>query len=273
MLDGDRFSRFDDVDASSDPTRLGAYLDALAQAGPVAASKRRRDRLLAFRGARVLDVGCGTGADARAMGRLVGPRGRAVGADTSETLLAQARARVEPGDGPVTFVRADAAHLPFGGGSWDGVRAERTLQHVADPRAVVGELARVLVPGGRLVAVEPDWETVVIDLEPPSLARDVAKTLARAVRHPRVGRTLGRLFADAGLLEVEIRAEAHVILDPRRLGAADPTTRIDELVAAGGAGRKLVDAVARAADSGRFLAAVTVFEAAARTGDAVTPAR
>jgi SAM-dependent methyltransferase len=250
---------FGGVDASADPDRLAAYLDALANAAPVRAGKRRRDGILAFPGARVLDVGCGAGEDVRAMGRLVGPRGRAVGVDASAALLVQARARVTPGDGPVGYVRADAAALPFPAASFDGARVERTLQHVAEPAAVITELVRVVRPGGRVLAVEPDWETLVLDLEPPAAARAGAAAMAGAVRHPRVGRALRRMLADAGLAGVEVRAEAYVIADPRALGAADPVARMAEV--AGGAHGDVLAAAERAAARGRFLAALTVFEA------------
>ena len=57
--------------------------------------KRRTFALLGAKaGARLLDVGCGTGDDALAMARLVGPDGHVTGIDTSETMIAEARARL-----------------------------------------------------------------------------------------------------------------------------------------------------------------------------------
>jgi SAM-dependent methyltransferase len=253
---------FADVDASGAAARLGAYLDGMAQLPAIRAGKRRRDGMLAFAGARVLDVGCGTGEDVRAMSRLVGPRGRAVGADASEDLLELARARVRPGDGPLIFLRADAAALPFADRSFDGVRIERALQHVPDPDAALREAVRVLRPGGRLVAVEPDWSTAALDLEPPELARLAATAVAASVRHATVGRTLRRRLLDAGLEAVEVRADALVITDPAALGAADPSLRMAE--ALGARGPSLLAAIDAAAAGGRFLAALTLFEASGR---------
>ncbi|WP_344962937.1 methyltransferase domain-containing protein [Streptomyces thioluteus] len=47
---------------------------------------------------------------------------------------------------------ADAHHLPFRAGSFDGAWADLVLQHVADPGRVIDEMLRVVLPGGRVVA-------------------------------------------------------------------------------------------------------------------------
>jgi ubiquinone/menaquinone biosynthesis C-methylase UbiE len=45
------------------------------------------------------------------------------------------------------------------------------LQHVADPLRALGEIRRVLRPGGRLVMGEPDWDSLAIDHPDDDLAR------------------------------------------------------------------------------------------------------
>jgi SAM-dependent methyltransferase len=249
---------FADADASADPAGLTAYLDALAALPAVAAAKRRRDRMLAFPGAHVLDLGCGTGDDLRAMARLAGPRGRAVGIDASAALLAVARRRIDVGDGPVELLRADAAALPLADESFDGVRAERLLQHVPDPRGVIAEAFRVLRPGGRLLAADTDWGMLALDLEPAATATAVARAVAGAVPHPWAGRSLRRWLLAAGLVGVEVRADTYAVTDPRALGAADPLRRLGE------AAPEALAAVEAAVAAGRFLAALTVFEATGR---------
>jgi ubiquinone/menaquinone biosynthesis C-methylase UbiE len=57
--------------------------------------------------------------------------------------------------------RADLHDLPMPDPTAD--RARTVLQHVADPLAALGEIRRVLRPGGRLVMGEPDWETLAVD--------------------------------------------------------------------------------------------------------------
>lgn len=95
--------------------------------------------------ARVLDVGCGTGA---ALEHLIGRyRLLAAGIDLSFAMLAHGRAK-----NPVLpLIRAAAENLPFGDGQWDGILAECSLSVVENPDAALREWLRVLRSGGRLV--------------------------------------------------------------------------------------------------------------------------
>ncbi len=92
----------------------------------------------------VLDVAAGTGDFTRELER----QGlRAVATDLSFNMLAVAR------DTP-RRVQADAAHLPFGDGSVDGVTCGYALRNFTDLEATLAEVARVLRPGGRLSVLE-----------------------------------------------------------------------------------------------------------------------
>jgi SAM-dependent methyltransferase len=94
-------------------------------------------------GVRVLDVASGPGyAAAQAVAR----GASAVGIDVAEAMVALARDR-HPG---VEFRQGDAQALAFGEGSFDAVVGNFALHHFGDPDAAAAELARVLVPGGRL---------------------------------------------------------------------------------------------------------------------------
>jgi len=105
-----------------------------------------RERFLALLpepGRLTLDVGCGEGRvtrDLREVGHAV------VGVDSSETMIAAAREADIAGE----YVVADAASLPFPDGHADLVVAFMSLMDVDDMPRSVGELARVLEPGGRL---------------------------------------------------------------------------------------------------------------------------
>ena len=68
------------------------------------AAKSRTYALLALRvGEQVLDVGCGAGEDVRALAEIVGPTGRAIGVDSSQTMVAAARERSVDSPLPVAF--------------------------------------------------------------------------------------------------------------------------------------------------------------------------
>ena len=98
------------------------------------------------RGARVLDVGCGTGAAARAAARRVGADGRVVGLDLNPRMLAVAR-RIAP---EVEWREGDAGALPFTAGAFDGVVSQYALMFFPDQPGALAEMWRVLAPGGRL---------------------------------------------------------------------------------------------------------------------------
>lgn len=93
----------------------------------------------------VVDVACGSAPLARHL-----RADRYVGVDRSAAELRLARGRVDD-----RLLRADAAALPLADGSADTVACVMGLMLVQPLRTVVGEIARVLQPAGRLVAVLP----------------------------------------------------------------------------------------------------------------------
>ena len=70
-------------------------------------------------GGRVLDVGCGTGSTTLAVARRLGAKGRCIGIDISEPMIAAARARAEREGTPASFIRADAQTHAFEPASFD----------------------------------------------------------------------------------------------------------------------------------------------------------
>jgi SAM-dependent methyltransferase len=101
-------------------------------------------------GERVLDVACGTGVVAQAAARRVGATGTVVGLDLNRERLAVASA-LPAGEGAVIAWRqGDAAALPFPERSFDVVVCQQGLQFFPDRATALGEMRRVLVPGGRL---------------------------------------------------------------------------------------------------------------------------
>ena len=99
-------------------------------------------------GARVLDVGIGTGLVAREALQLIGPEGTLVGVDPSPGMMAQARL---PG---VELLQGKAEALPRPDASCDFLSMGYALRHLPDVHAAFAEFHRVLRPGGRLVILE-----------------------------------------------------------------------------------------------------------------------
>ncbi len=103
-------------------------------------------------GDRVLEVGCGTGVLAREVIKRVGTDGGVVGLDLSESMLGVARGICPD----VDFRQGNAMDLPLDDESFDVAIASFVLMFVPDPVQAVGEMWRVLKPGGRLVITV--WE-------------------------------------------------------------------------------------------------------------------
>jgi demethylmenaquinone methyltransferase/2-methoxy-6-polyprenyl-1,4-benzoquinol methylase len=85
----------------------------------------------------------------------VGAGGRVVGADFSERMLELANEKAQDRGYPdITFEWADALELPYSDASFDAVTVGFGVRNLADLAVGIGEMARVLRPGGRLVILE-----------------------------------------------------------------------------------------------------------------------
>ena len=132
----------------------------------------------------VLDVATGTGLVARAMRERYGCE--VIGVDRSADMLSAAAVR----DGHIPLVRGRAESLPFPDESFDHVTFTYLLRYVDDPAAVMRELARVVRPGGRVVA---------LDFGVP--ANPVLRALWRAyttIGLPLIGRAISQQWASVG---------------------------------------------------------------------------
>ena len=162
-------------------------------------------------GDRVLDAGCGTGDDARAIAALVAPGGCVVGIDSSETMIDAAQNRRRDNGVPVEFRTGDVHRLAFEDGVFDAARADRVFQHLDDPQRALAELIRVTRPDGRIVVADTDWGTLTIDGPDPETTRAVLGTVATAIRNPWMGRKLFAMFHRAGLAGVTVSAGTAVV--------------------------------------------------------------
>jgi SAM-dependent methyltransferase len=161
-------------------------------------------------GDRVLDVGCGTGVLACAAAERVAPDGHVVGIDPSEQMLAVARGkRVD-----VDWQTGRAEDLPFNNATFDAVVSQFALMFVERKPVAVGEMLRVLRPGGGrlVVAVWDALDRVPGYLAMTELLRSLfGPSIAEAMHAPfTMGDPLAlrKLFADAGAREAAVQRHA-----------------------------------------------------------------
>jgi demethylmenaquinone methyltransferase/2-methoxy-6-polyprenyl-1,4-benzoquinol methylase len=101
-------------------------------------------------GQRVLDCATGTGDLAIAFKQAVGETGHVVGTDFVAEMIEHARKKATN----IQFEVADVTRLPYADASFDIASISFGIRNVGDPRKGISELARVLVPGGRVVILE-----------------------------------------------------------------------------------------------------------------------
>ncbi|MDQ3756482.1 MAG: methyltransferase domain-containing protein [Actinomycetota bacterium] len=175
-------------------------------------------------GERVLDVGCGNGALALAIGPRVTPEGSVLGLDLSGPMLAEARRRAErAGLANVEFEQGDAQVAALPAASFDAVVSRFGVMFFEDPVAAFANIGRALRPGGRLVfacwqeVLRNEWITV------PSA------TALQFVPMPDLGASGGpgpfsfadpdrvrSVLSDAGYSDVAVEDA----VEPMRLGAS-----------------------------------------------------
>ncbi len=120
-------------------------------------------------GARVLDLGSGSGTDSFAAAHLVGPTGQVTGIDMTDEQRAKAD-RLRGDATHIRFVDGRLEDLPFDDGAFDVVISNGVVNLCPDKARVFAEAARVLAPGGRLavadiVATRPLPETVTCNAD------------------------------------------------------------------------------------------------------------
>jgi len=103
-------------------------------------------------GDRALDVATGTGDLALELARRVAPGGEVVGVDFAERMLQLARAKA--GQLPLRFEQANALSMPFADNEFAAATVGFGARNFADLERGVGEMARVVSPGGRVVVLE-----------------------------------------------------------------------------------------------------------------------
>ena len=217
--------------------------------------------------ARVLEIGCGTGAVARTLAVRPGV-GEVVGLDPSPVFIEHARERATELS-KLEFVVGDARDLPFREDSFDAVVSHTALCHIPGPERVLEEALRVTAPGGALAVFDGDYVTTTVAIaehDPLQACADAA--VAALVHDPLLARRLTPLAAAAGWEVVRLRSHGYA-------ETAEPSYMLtivergaDALVASGTLGEAAGDALKaearRRADAGEFYGSIGYVSVIAR---------
>ena len=158
-------------------------------------------------GRRVLEAGCGTGAQTVLLASS-SPNVEIVSVDVSPASLELARARVTAaGHRNVAFQVADLFDLPFEDASFDDVFICFVLEHLASPGQALAAVRRVLKPGGTITVIEGDHGSWYCHPETSEASRTVQCLIdiqGRLGGDARIGRRLYPLLVEAGYRDVRV---------------------------------------------------------------------
>ena len=169
-------------------------------------------------GERVVDCGSGAGADSLIAARLVGPGGWVIGVDMTPEMLAKARANAELVDlRNVEFREGVIEALPVPDGWADVVISNGVLNLVPDKTLALGEIFRVLRPGGRIQLAD-----IVLDRPVPGGSKSDVSLWTGCIAGGLLEDELASLVEAAGFRDVEVRRGVDVFDGaPQHSNAAD----------------------------------------------------
>lgn len=164
-------------------------------------------------GLRVLDFGCGPGTISVGLAKAVEP-GEVHGIDMEEAQIDIARSVAKAGghDNAIFHV-GDVTALPFEDDFFDVAHGHAILTHVPDTQAVLGEVKRVLKPGGIVSSREAifDCSFIAPGFEVIGSAWDTFSELLTADDgHPNMGQDMKRFFLEAGFTNIRPSASFDV---------------------------------------------------------------
>ena len=169
------------------------------------------------------DIGCGVGHWSRLLYSYLRPHARLAGVDREPRWVAEAAEnfrRAFPGVSPdlYSFHEGDATKLPLPDESFDTVTCQTVLMHLADPKAALREMLRILRPGGLLICVEPNnmlnlmAPSSITDDEPVEVIvrrfefwlRQHRGRMAAGEGNHSIGELLPGYFAELGLRDIAV---------------------------------------------------------------------
>lgn len=158
-------------------------------------------------GMRALDAGAGTGAVARTMAAIVGPRGEVTAFDASAERLAHGSSLPEAKALPnLRFVVGDLYAPPLPPSSFDFVWSRFVFEYLEDPDRVLAQLISLTRPGGKIVIGDLDGNTTFHYPEPEPVRLGMDRILAALGTRfdPYAGRKLFHRFCKAGLRDIRV---------------------------------------------------------------------
>jgi ubiquinone/menaquinone biosynthesis C-methylase UbiE len=177
-------------------------------------SDAQLDKVGISAGERVVDIGCGPGGVLDLLAKRVGPSGSVLGIERSPHFVELARRFVaDKGLAHVEVREGDAYDTGLPRASFDGCHMRLVLVNVPQPERVVREMVSLVRPGGWVASFEADFVAHICDPPLAAWTRLVDAFAAYSASQGIdlfIGRRIHRLFRDAGVVDIQVDAVAHV---------------------------------------------------------------
>lgn len=180
-----------DAAASARVDRIYQNPDIVAQRAFV------RQHLDLQAGEHVMDIGAGPGLLALEMAEEVGDGGQVIALEPSADMRTFAEHRCEATPW-VSIVDGDAIALPADDESLDAIVTTQVYEYVPDSAAALKEALRVLKPGGRLLILDTDWDSAVVNTSDRARMAIVLDSYRSHFYHSDLPGRLPKLIKDAG---------------------------------------------------------------------------
>jgi ubiquinone/menaquinone biosynthesis C-methylase UbiE len=206
---------FSDVDGSQDPQFFVNCLNEQFEKDSVLRiNKQRTLELIDLqKGLTVLDAGCGIGLDVIQMAERVGQTGHVYGVDNSKDMIAAAKSKAAHLELPLTFRIGNIYQLEFQDNYFDRCRVDKTFQHLSDPKAALRELIRVTKPGGKIIAADPDHDSLIIDTPMTGVNYRFIRFRSDHMPQGGIAHQLYGFCKELGLIDVHVEPLTHVYTD------------------------------------------------------------
>ena len=160
-------------------------------------------------GQRVLDVGSGPGFFAQGLVSVVGETGQVDGVDINARFVADANDRAQSLKN-LAFHHVEDHVLPFADGTFDCVICKNVLEYVPNLQASLGEVYRVVKPGGRVLVIDSDWGFVIVQPWDQTTVSRFFQAASPAFNEPLIGRKVGAVLQEVGFEKPRIRLSPFV---------------------------------------------------------------
>ena len=193
-------------------------------------------------GSRVLEAGCGIGAQTVILARN-SPGAQITSVDISEDSIKRAEEKIrQEGITNVTFQQGDLFHLPFPPASFDHIFICFVLEHLADPQTALKQLRSLLKGGGTITVIEGDHGSTFFHPDNPDARRAIGclvELQQKVGGNALIGRQLYPLVAGAGYTDVRVSPRM-VYVDASRPGLVEGFTKLTFTAMVEGVGHEVM---------------------------------